>query len=279
MKLGKVVYIAIILLLVAVFAVSAFHVGSYWFTSAKEKNQFDELAAMKEEAAQQASRPVETESSDTEPPAETTDPTETTEETEPTEPVILAEYVPIYEKNNDVVGWIKIDGTQIDYPVMQTPDRPNYYLHRDFNGTYIEDGAGCIYIREECDMNKPSDNITVYGHNMNDGSMFASLLDYQDRKTWEDNPLIFFDTLTEYHTYKIFAVFKTTASLNAGFKYHNMIDASSEEAFDEFIATAKALSFYDTGITPKYGDKIICLSTCEYTLEHGRFVVAAYRLW
>ena len=278
MKLGKVVYIAIILLLVAVFAVSAFHVGSYWFTSAKEKNQFDELAAMKEEAAQQASRPVETEPSDTEPPAETTDPPETTEETEPTEPVILAEYAPIYEKNNDVVGWIKIDGTQIDYPVMQTPDRPNYYLHRDFNGTYIEDGAGCIYIREECDMNKPSDNITVYGHNMLNGSMFRALLDYEDKEAWEYNPLIFFDTLYEYHVYKIFAVFKTEASIDRGFKYHNMIDAYDEEEFNDFIATAKELSCYDTGITPKYGDKIICLSTCEYTLPNGRFVVAAVRI-
>lgn len=278
MKLGKIVYIVVIVLLVAVFAVSAFHVGSYWFTSAKEKNQFDELAAMKEQAAQQTTPPTETEPADTAETTEATEVTEETEPTEPTEPVILAEYAPIYEKNNDVVGWIKIDGTVIDYPVMQTPDRPNYYLHRDFNEVYTEQGAGCIYIREECDMLEPSDNITIYGHNMLNGSMFASLLKYEDKETWEYNPLIFFDTLYDYHVYKIFAVFKTEASIDAGFKYHNMIDAASKEDFDEFIATAKELSFYDTGITPKYGDKIICLSTCEYTLPNGRFVVAAYRI-
>lgn len=276
MKLGKIVYIAVIVLLVAVFAVSAFHVGSYWFSSNKQQSQFDELAAMKDQAAQQASRPVESDPQETEDASASTEGTEPPEETEPTEPVILQDYAAIYEENNDVVGWIKIDGTKIDYPVMQTPDRPNYYLKRNFEGEHSE--HGCIYIREECDMLKPSDNITVYGHNMMDGSMFAYLLNYEDKETWEYNPLIFFDNLYEYHVYKIFAVFKTTASIDEGFKYHNMIDAADEEDFDKFIATAKELSFYDTGITPEYGDKIICLSTCEYTLANGRFVVAAVRI-
>lgn len=277
MKFGKIVYIAVIVLLVAVFAVSAFHVGDYWLDSKKEQSQFDELAAMKEQAAQQTTAPTETEPQESlDEAAETTEATEATEETEPTEPVILQDYAAIYESNNDVVGWIKIDGTKIDYPVMQTPDRPNYYLKRNFNGEYSEHGS--IYIREECDMLEPSDNITIYGHNMLDGSMFAYLLRYENKETWEYNPLIFFDTLYDYHVYKIFAVFKTEASIDKGFKYHNMIDAANEEDFNEFIATAKELSFYDTGITPKYGDKIICLSTCEYTLTNGRFVVAAYRI-
>lgn len=269
MKIGKIIYITVIVLLVAVFAVSAFHVGSYWLTSHQQQKQMEELAAMKEQAAQQSTQPPET----TAPP---TQETEATEETEPTEPVILQDYASIYESNNHVVGWIKIDGTKINYPVMQTPEEPNYYLKRNFNGEHSEHGS--IYIREECDMLKPSDNITVYGHNMLDGSMFAYLLNYENKATWEYNPLIFFDTLYDYHVYKIFAVFKTTASIDEGFKYHNMIDAKDEEDFDNFIATAKELSFYDTGITPKYGDKIICLSTCEYTLTNGRFVVAAVRI-
>ena len=277
MKLGKIVYIVIIVALVAVFGISAFHVGDYLLESRKEQSQFDELAAMKDQAAQNSTRPPETTApAETEAPVETTEETEPEETTEPTEPPILQDYAAIYEENNHVVGWIKIDGTKVDYPVMQTPEEPNYYLKRNFKGQYSE--HGCIYIREECDMNKPSDNITVYGHNMLDGSMFACLLDYQDKAAWENNPLIFFDTLTEYHTYKIFAVFKTTASIDEGFKYHNMIDAVDKEDFDNFIATAKELAFYDTGITPKYGDKIICLSTCEYTLTNGRLVVAAVRI-
>lgn len=274
MKIGKIVYVTVIVLLVAVFAVSAFKVGSYWLSSNKQQSEFEDLAAMKEQAAQQDTQPPETEAPETtEAPEETT---EATEETEPTEPEILPDYASIYETNNHVAGWIKIDGTKINYPVMHTPEEPNYYLKRNFNGEYSE--HGCIYIREECDMLEPSDNITVYGHNMLDGSMFAYLLKYENKETWEYNPLIFFDNLYEYHVYKIFAVFKTEASIDKGFKYHNMIDAKDKADFDNFIATAKELSFYDTGITPKYGDKIICLSTCEYTLENGRFVVAAVRI-
>ena len=189
---------------------------------------------------------------------------------------MLAEYGEIYKLNDHTVGWIRIDGTKLDYPVMQTPEEPNFYLYRDFEKN--QSARGSVYAREECDINEPSDNITLYGHNMRDGSMFAVLNDYTSRETWENNPLIFFDTLYEYHVYKIFAVFKTEASIDKGFKYHNMIKASGKEDFDNFIATAKNLSFYDTGITPQYGDKVICLSTCEYTLENGRLVVAAVRI-
>ena len=78
--------------------------------------------------------------------------------------------------------------------------------------------------------------------------------------------------------YKIFAVFKTSANIGEGFTYHNMIDAQDQADFNQFIAKCKELSFYETGITPVYGDKIICLSTCEYTLDNGRLVVAAMRI-
>ena len=108
--------------------------------------------------------------------------------------------------------------------------------------------------------------------------MFACLGDYTSKRAWENNSLIFFDTLTEYHTYKIFAVFKTSANLGQGFRYHMFVDAANEQEFDEFVSTCKQLSFYDTGITPVYGDKLICLSTCEYTLDNGRLVVAAVRI-
>ena len=98
------------------------------------------------------------------------------------------------------------------------------------------------------------------------------------KEKWEDNSLIIFNTLHEYHVYKIFAVFKTTASVNEGFKYHRFVDAETEAEFNAFVKECKRLSFYDTGITPVYGDKMICLSTCEYTLANGRLVVAAVRI-
>ena len=159
---------------------------------------------------------------------------------------------------------------------MQTPNEANYYLNRSFDKT--ESARGSIYAREVCDINKPSDNITLYGHNMADGGMFACLHNYINKNAWDNNSLIFFDTLYEYHTYKIFAVFKTSANIGEGFSYHQFVDAANEEEFNEFVSTCKELAFYDTGITPVYGDKLICLSTCEYTLDNGRLVVAAVRI-
>lgn len=267
MKKG--IYIAVILVLVVAFGFSAYQVGSYLLESKEQSERFAELSALADEA--RSTVPTQA-TGDTE-----TDPTAETVETEATEPGMLPGYAEIYELNNDVVGWIRIADTELDYPVMQTSvDNRDYYLNHDFDGN--GSGRGCIYAREECDVSEPSDNITLYGHNMKDGSMFAALNAYVDKKAWENNSLIFFDTLTEYHTYKIFAVFKTTANLGEGFTYHQFVDAENEADFNEFVATCKELAFYETGETPKYGDKLICLSTCEYTLENGRLVVAAYRI-
>ena len=263
----KALYTILIVLLVIVFCFSAFQVVNYVIESKEQGEKFDDLSQLRQELqnAAQATEPKVPEQMEQE-----------TQPTEETGPRMLPEYAALYEMNDDLVGWISIPGTRVDYPVMQTPDHTDYYLKRNFNQDHSE--HGCIYIREACDIMEPSDNITIYGHNMLDGSMFAALHDYIDQETWEKNPLILFDNLYEYHTYEIFAVFKTTASMGKGFSYHQMVDAESEEAFNDFIATCKDLSFYDTGITPVYGEKVICLSTCEYTLTNGRLVVAAVRI-
>lgn len=258
----------IVVALVVTFAVSAFMVGKYFVNSKKSGNKYDELAEMVDKPQTEATKTAET----TE--AAETDPTETEVQLQHHE--ILPDYKEVYEKNADMVGWIKIEGTKVNYPVMQTKDHPNYYLKRDFDGNPSDWGS--IYIREECDINKPSDNITIYGHNMIDCSMFGDLKNYGNQKFWEGHKEIFFDTLNEYHVYEIFSVFKTSANEGQGFPYHQMVDAANEQEFNDFVATCKKLSFYDTGITPKYGDKLICLSTCEYSLDNGRFVVAAKRI-
>ena len=264
----KVIFTLTVLLLLAAFGISAFMVGSY-LMEGKEQEQLNSELSQIVSNAQTTAAPETTEA-----PEETTQ--ATTAPVETTEAGMLPGYAEIYEMNNDTVGWIKLPGTPLDYPVLQTPDQENFYLYRDFNKA--DSKRGSIYAREVCDITEPSDNITIYGHNMADGSMFAALNSYVNKHAWEANPLIFFDTLTEYHTYKIFAVFKTSANIGQGFSYHQFVDAETEAKFDEFVATCKSLAFYDTGITPVYGDKLICLSTCEYTLDNGRLVVAAVRI-
>jgi len=189
---------------------------------------------------------------------------------------ILPEYATVFMKNTDMIGWMTIPDTKINYPVMQTPDNKDYYLYRDF---YKKSStAGCLYVREECDVNKPSDNQTIYGHKKNDGTMFAALHEYKKKSFWEEHRYITFDSLTEHRTYEIMSVFITTASVGEGFNYHLFVDALTEKQFNEFVETSKELSLYDTGVDAQYGDKLITLSTCDFGRTNGRFVVVAKRV-
>ena len=266
----KVMFICTVILLLVAFGVSAFMVGSYLLEGREQAERKEELSQMVADAKDQTEAAAETAAG------------EETSASVPTVPSvvgadgILVEYAGLYELNKDMVGWLEIPNTELDYPVMQTPDEPNFYLERDFDKE--KSNWGAIYAWETADINEPSDNITLFGHNMRDGSMFATLNNYENQYFWEDNKVVLFNTLHEYHTYKIFAVFKTEATLGKGFAYHKFVDAANEEEFDEFVNTCKELSLYDTGITPVYGDKLLCLSTCAYHTENGRLVVAAVRI-
>ena len=275
MKKG--LYIAIIVVLAVALVGSAVYLGSYFWEGKKSEDEYDKLRQ-----DTMASTTATTEASNATTEEFIPDPNDLVpEETFP----LNRDYKGFYEKNNnkDFVGWLRIDGTKLDYPVMQSPvSDANYYLYRDYNGD--NSTRGSIYAREECDVFTPGDNVTMYGHNMKDGSMFAALNAYVDKSAWDNNSLVFFDTFNhetgevQYHVYKIFAVFKTTANLGEGFTYQRFENAANKQEFDEFVSNCKKLSFYDTGITPQYGDKMICLSTCEYTLDNGRLVVAAVRI-
>lgn len=279
-KVGKILYYSLLTIFSAVFLFSAAYLVKYWTDSKQAATQYDDLAAKLENL--RATMPTQTDP--TAPPPPVTDPntgeTIVTEPrpTEPTEPQILPEYLPFYEMNNDMVGWISIKDTKVNYPVMQTsPSNRDYYLKRNFYKMASDWGA--IYAREVCDINRPSDNITLYGHHMKDGSMFAQLSKFQFKDFWQTHQTFTFDTLYERHTYKIWAVFKTSANLGDNhFPYHRFSDAATEEEFTEFVNTVKRLDYYDTGIIPVYGDKLLTLSTCEYTLDNGRFVVCAVRV-
>ncbi|MBQ7346222.1 MAG: class B sortase [Oscillospiraceae bacterium] len=274
----KIAYLAAIAILVIVIIVCVTVIGYKLITDEMDKQDYDKLEQMKESAGANVTRPT-TSDRVTEPKPDVTDPSqEETVPTEPGEPQILEHLQVIYDINNDMVGWIEIPGTDISYPVVQTPDSPNFYLRKDFtNKKYAT--CGTIYVREDCDVWAPSDNLTIYGHNMSNGTMFADLHGYEDKAFWEGHKEIYFDTLYEFHTYEIFAVFISSAKLDEGaFPYHLFDDAEDAEEFDRFVANCKELSLYDTGITPQYGDKLITLSTCDKSIEEGRFVVVARRV-
>ena len=292
MKKG--LFVALILVLIAAFAASGLYLAAYFTDSAKQQNADDKRAELVNSTRNEYSATEEATGEATVSPYgvpgsyghedEYYTPDVIDEpENVPTKPELqsgsdfLPWYQELHDQNSDMVGWLQIENSKINYPVMQTSiDNANFYLYKDFDKN--DSVRGSIYAAEICDVFEPSDNITLFGHNMKDGSMFAYLGNYYEKSAWENNPLIFFDTLTESHVYKIFAVFKTSGTDNVGFAYHQMADAKDEAEFNQFVATCKELAFYDTGITPVYGDKLLCLSTCEYTIDNGRFVVAAVRI-
>ena len=136
------------------------------------------------------------------------------------------------------------------------------------------------YVQEDCDVLKPSDNLVIYGHHMNNGSMFADFEKFKDEDFWRGHKTIAFNTLTEKNEYEILAVFKTVVYTDSpeAFKYYRFTDAQSPEEFDAYIDKCKELSLYDTGVSAEYGDKLITLSTCEYSRTNGRIVVVAKKV-
>lgn len=198
------------------------------------------------------------------------------EEAEPTSPpVIHSGLLALHEKNPDCVAWITIEGTVIDYPVMYRPSQKNYYLYRDFNGNHAS--AGALFIAENCDPDD-SDNVIIYGHHMNSGKMFAALNKYKKLSFYEEHKRIVYETLNGHETYEIMFAFTTPVYTGHDFEYYTFSKANSAEEYDAYISACRERTLYDTGVTTQYGDKLLTLSTCEYSQKNGRMVVVARKI-
>lgn len=260
------------IILVAVFCIALIAAAAIMIHMGKARSDFRKLSEMVEENATATAATVETtppETRSTGPTTETTVPTEP----EPTEPVMLAKYAPLYEQNHDLFGWLRIDGTVIDYPVMHTPTDPEKYLHTNFKREYSF--GGIPFIDANCSAD--SDNLLIYGHNMLDGSMFRTLLKYQQKDFWQRNPVISFNTLYEEQEYEVVAAFydKVYKKSDTNFKFYQFYDTSDQSSFDEAMAYYREHALYDTGVTAQCGDLFLTLVTCAYQTENGRFVVVA----
>ena len=184
----------------------------------------------------------------------------------------------LYLENSDMVGWIQIEGTSIDYPVMQTPADPNYYLKHDFEKRYTD--YGCPFMQADCDAIASSDNLIIYGHNMKDGSMIADLAKYGSKDFWQAHKTVWFDTALGSSAYEIFAVIHTTVQADADdvSLFYRFVDAASPEEFADYVSACQARALYDTGISAQYGDKLLTLSTCDNITDNGRWLVIGKRI-
>lgn len=190
---------------------------------------------------------------------------------------VLDKYKSLYHQNQNLIGWLKIADTIIDYPVMQTGDNEYYQNH---NINLEEDRNGALFMDAECDVKLPSTNFIIYGHHMRSGKMFGSLNRYESESFYEEHKTIEFDTIYEEGTYEVMYVFRSRVYQKdeVVFKYYQFIEANSEEEFNSYMNEMAALSLYDTGVTASYGDQLLTLSTCDYEEEDGRFVVVARRI-
>ena len=246
-------YVALIILL-AVFLFSSYKLIDGLLVSAKEKRDFAELSAIV--------------AANTDIPDSSALPDD--------EQGPLPQYLPLIEQNPDFFGWLAIEGTAIDYPVMYSPDRPEYYLHCAFDGSYSF--SGVPFVDERC----PADGnfYLIYGHHMRNGTMFAQLPGYANQSFCREHPLIRFDTCYEQRQYQVVAAFysRVYAEDETGvFRYYDYVDLTDKEVFDEYMRQVRAAAIYDTGIDVSYGDELLALSTCNYHTEDGRFVVVAKR--
>ena len=197
----------------------------------------------------------------------------------------------LYEQNPHIIGWITIEDTKIDYPVMQTPEDENFYLKRSFYGE--ENDNGCLIMDTDSVVGvgianpgydsgaEPSANLIIHGHNMRSGEMFGDLELYQKETYAKEHSVISFNSLYEHREYEVIAVFYSQVYYASEdvFKYYKFFEADSQAEFDEWYENIKELSIYDTGVTAEYGDEFITLSTCAYHVEDGRFVVVGRRIW
>ncbi len=243
-------FLRILLLLIMI--VCLIPVGQAYYLSFSHEKQQEELRSLLEMEEQQE-----------------------TEEYQNSSGEIQNKFKELKSRNQDLAGWLAIDGTDIDYPVMQCED-DEYYLHHNFQKE--KDKYGCLYVRSIADLNTPGTNFIIYGHNMRDGSMFGNLDEYASEDFYREHVRISFDTLYEGRTYEILSAFSTRIQEESEFKYYEFYQANTEQEFLGFYENIKKLSLYDTGVTAEFGDTFLTLSTCFGSAEDERFVVIAKKI-
>ncbi|CAH8768721.1 class B sortase [Paenibacillus dendritiformis] len=190
------------------------------------------------------------------------------------ERVMLPEFQELYKRNPDIVGWLKIDGSRIDYPIMQNQQDAQYYLNHGFDKK--ENKNGLPFLDEHSRING-SDILLIHGHHMKSGVLFADLMKYKKESYYKEHATFQFSSLYEKEEYEIVAVIlsKVYRQTDDVFKYYQIEKVGTSDEFDSYIQNIKKLALYDTGVTARYGDKLIILSTCEYSTEDGRLAVVA----
>lgn len=184
----------------------------------------------------------------------------------------------LQKENSEIIGWLEIEGTNINYPVLQGTDN-EFYMKNNYKKEKSKNGS--IFLDKSYNWDIPSSNLLVYGHNNKNGTMFQDLLKYKKEDFYKEHTKIKFTTNKEDSVYEIMSVFYSRVYYKNEknvFRYYYFVNAENEQEYNDFVNNAKKASIYDTGITAEYGEQLLTLSTCSYHTEDGRFVVVAKKI-
>ena len=184
-------------------------------------------------------------------------------------PTMQHDFTALQAENPECIGWVSIPGTEVDFPIMQSQDKPEFYLDHDFSREY--DMYGLPFLDARCSLD--NGNLLVYGHHMNDGSMFSCLHKYQDKEFWQAHQEVVFETSAGEDLYCVAAVLRLKGSYKPG-EWSIFQSAEPDGRTMEEIA---ARQLYDTDVEILPGDKLLTLVTCEYSQQNGRLAVIAVK--
>ena len=196
---------------------------------------------------------------------------------DPSTLTILPEYQTAFTQNNEMVGWLTIPNTTIDYPVVQKGGDNEYYLSHAFDNSV--DSAGTLFVDYRSDIVNPTTNTIIYGHNMHNGTMFGTVSDFLNREYYEGHRIIHFNTIFERRKYKIIAVClaEVVYQDENSYRYYNFIQASNQAEWNAFVENVKYLSVFGDDIKLEKTDEVLTISTCNDYVQDGRLFLVAKR--
>ena len=277
-------YVIIYLLLSVLIVLSVIYIINFFSLKQEAKEQTKLLSTIdiyeRENAKEVAQNVSENEEEKVESESEENDETVLTEiaEEQKQETERMLQVKELQEQNPDIIGWLEIENTNINYPVLQGTDN-SYYMTHNYKKENSKNGS--IFLDANYDWNIPSNNLLIYGHNLGNGMMFQELLKYEKESFYQEHPVIRFTTAEEDAEYEIISAFKSRVyhkSEKNVFRYYYFINSESEEEYNQFVKNAKNVSLYPINVTASYGDQLITLSTCSYYVQDGRFAVVGRKI-
>lgn len=178
----------------------------------------------------------------------------------------VVDFAALESINSDCVAWIRIDGTEIDYPVVQGHDN-SFYLKHLFGGKW--NGAGCIFLDSRVNPDLSDRHSVLYGHHMKNGTMFSDIAKYKDQTFYENHTTGMILTPTENYRIKFFAGYVAGADDETAWK----VTFATEDEYVDWLNETVGRSWFNSEVIPTAEDRVITLSTCSYEFNNARFVL------